>query len=146
MNATNMNRLIPTILAFLLVTGTITPFAYSAEHAPPAVDHSGAAASAKRLDLKQGHSAALATPPTGAPTSSTLFHDVPSINGRYAVGRTTLTPYIGAGFGGGFGSDRERALSPGGQTQLDSGLRSQWSQFGQGLGPNEFQMGIRIPF
>lgn len=75
-----------------------------------------------------------------------LFHDVPSIHGNYAVGGRTLMPYIGAGFAGGYGSDRDRALSPTGQTLPDSGVRGQWSQFGQGFGPNEFQMGIRIPF
>lgn len=80
------------------------------------------------------------------PASSPLFRDVPSISGQYLMGRTTLLPFIGAGFGGGYNSDRERALNPGISGLSDSGLRSHWSQFGQGFAPNEFHMGVRIPF
>jgi hypothetical protein len=54
-----------------------------------------------------------------------------------------LKPYIGAGFGNGYGSDLERSLNGGPSIQTDPGLRS---LFGQGLAPNEFQMGIRLPF
>ncbi|ALA57769.1 hypothetical protein [Nitrospira moscoviensis] len=79
------------------------------------------------------------------PGSWTLFRDVPAISGYYSVGGTALLPYIGAGFGGGYSTDRDRALSPAAQGQ-DPGIRNQWNQFGQGLTPNEFQMGVRIPF
>lgn len=76
-------------------------------------------------------------------TSSKVFRDTPSISSDYSVGGTTLKPYIGAGFGNGYGSDLERSLNGGPSIQTDPGLRS---LFGQGLAPNEFQMGIRLPF
>lgn len=78
--------------------------------------------------------------------SSTLFRDVPSLSSRYSIGGTTLLPFIGAGFGGGYSSERDRALNPSVSGLSDSGLRTQWNQLGQGFSPNEFHMGIRIPF
>ena len=80
---------------------------------------------------------------SGPSTSSKVFRDIPSISGDYSVGGTTLMPYIGAGFGSGYASDIERSLHGGPSIQTESGLRS---LFGQGHTPNEFQMGIRIPF
>lgn len=80
------------------------------------------------------------------PGSWTLFRDVPSISGQYSVGRTTLLPFVGAGFGGGYSTERERALNPALQGWSDPGLRIQGNQIRQGLTPNEFQMGVRIPF
>ncbi len=76
-------------------------------------------------------------------TTATVFRDVPSISGQYSVGGTTLMPYLGAGFGSGYASERDRSLNSPLSPNLDSGLRS---QFGQSFAPNEFQMGIRIPF
>jgi hypothetical protein len=76
-------------------------------------------------------------------TSATMFRDLPSINGRYSVGGTTVLPYLGAGFGSGYTSERDRSLQGGSSIQTDPGFRS---LFGQNLTPNEFQMGIRIPF
>jgi hypothetical protein len=81
--------------------------------------------------------------PPGSSTPSNLFRDIPSIGGDYSGARTQLTPYIGAGFGSGYASDLDRSLSDRPSTQIDSGSRG---HFGQGLTPNEFQMGIRIPF
>jgi hypothetical protein len=68
----------------------------------------------------------IATPSASA--SSSNVQDIPSISGRYAIGGRTLLPYIGAGFSGGYSSEFNR------------------SQFGQSVSPNEFQIGIRIPF
>jgi hypothetical protein len=79
----------------------------------------------------------------GSSTSSTVFPGIPSINGRYSVGGTTLMPYLGAGFGSGYASQLDRSLNSSPSMQTDSSLRS---LFGQGLAPNEFQMGVRIPF
>ena len=81
--------------------------------------------------------------PPGSSTPSTVFRDIPLLSGGYLGGGTKLTPYIGAGFGSGYASDLDRSLSGGASIQTDSGARS---HFGQGLTPNEFQMGIRIPF
>lgn len=72
-----------------------------------------------------------------------LFRQSPVLSGRLRVSEQTLIPYIGAGFGGGFVTERDRALIP--QPTLP-----QQNLFGESMGksmmPNEFQMGIRIPF
>ena len=81
--------------------------------------------------------------PPGPSTPGDVFGNVPSISGDYSVGRTRLMPYIGAGFGSGYTSDLDRTLSGGPSIQANSGIRS---LFGQGLTPNEFQLGIRVPF
>ena len=78
-----------------------------------------------------------------APASSSDFRDVPSISGRYVLGGKTLLPYVGAGFSGGYGSEFNRSLGGESPASSDFGLRS---QFGQGVSPNEFQLGVRIPF
>jgi hypothetical protein len=79
-----------------------------------------------------------------APTPpATIFREIPSISGRISVGGRTLMPYLGAGFGGGYTSELNRSLTGPPPAQPDVGLRS---QFGQGFSPNEFQMGLRIPF
>lgn len=83
----------------------------------------------------------LVAPLAAAPTLD--IRDIPSINGRYSIGGSTLLPYIGAGFSGGYSSEFNRSLSGPPITQNDLGLRS---QFGQSVSPNEFQLGVRIPF
>jgi hypothetical protein len=75
--------------------------------------------------------------------SSSMFRDIPSISGRYSVGGRTIMPYLGAGFGGGYTSELNRSLTGPPPVQSDVGLRS---PLGQGLSPNEFQLGLRIPF
>ena len=87
-------------------------------------------------------------PPVGAPAfqlsaASTIFRELPSLNGRYSVGQTTILPYVGAGFGAGYTSELDRSMGGGSSLQTDPGLRN---LFGPSLTPNEFQMGIRIPF
>ena len=87
------------------------------------------------------------TPPPIAPpsasASSSNFHDIPSISGRYSIGGRTLLPYIGAGFSGGYSSEFNRSLGGVPPAPSDFGPRS---QFGQSVSPNEFQLVIRIPF
>ena len=84
---------------------------------------------------------AVTTPVT--PSADSLLRDVPSLSGRYSAGHMTFLPYIGAGFGAGYNSELDRAFTPNMQPQQNlnfGGLP------GQSLVPNEFQMGIRIPF
>ena len=83
----------------------------------------------------------IVVPSTAA--SSADVRDIPSIHGRYSLGGRMLLPYIGAGFAGGYGSEFNRSLNGAPPTQSDVGLRS---QFGQSVSPNEFQLGVRIPF
>ena len=78
-----------------------------------------------------------------ASASSSNFQDIPSVSGRYAIGERTLLPYIGAGFSGGYSSEFNRSLGGGPSALSDFGLRS---QLGHSVSPNEFQLGIRIPF
>jgi hypothetical protein len=80
---------------------------------------------------------------TSLTAPSTVFRDVPSINGHYSVGGHTFLPYVGAGFGSGYATDLDRSLHNPSPTTMDPGLRN---QLGQSITPNEFQMGIRIPF
>lgn len=76
--------------------------------------------------------------------SPQFWREVPSIiSGQYSIGGTTVTPFLGAGFSGGYISDVDRSIRSGFSTPVDSGLRS-W--VGQSLVPNEFRLGIRIPF
>jgi len=81
--------------------------------------------------------------PLGSGFSPQSWRDVPSISGQYSIGETTVIPFLGAGFGGGYASDLDRSMNNEFSTQADSGLRS---RVGQGLVPNEFRLGIRIPF
>ena len=61
--------------------------------------------------------------------SSTVFRDIPSINGRYSLGGRTLLPYVGAGFAGGYASEFNRSLGAAPPTQTDLGLRTRASRF-----------------
>jgi len=79
----------------------------------------------------------------GSGFSLQSWREVPSISGQYSIGKTTVMPFLGAGFGGGYTSDVDRSMKSGLSTPADSGLRS-W--VGQSLVPNEFRLGIRIPF
>ncbi|MGA6827307.1 hypothetical protein ACO9S2_06780 [Nitrospira sp. NS4] len=112
---------------------------------PPAVgtpmpEHIGKAAP---VPLKKDAADQAPTLPPGAGLSSQTIQEVPSISGRYRIGGTTVMPYLGAGFGGGFTSDVDRSINNGRSIPADPGLRS---VLGQNLAPNEFRMGIRIPF
>ncbi len=75
--------------------------------------------------------------------SPDLILQTPTLSGRVQVSEQTLIPYLGAGFGGGFVSDRDRALGPSSVFPQQNLLGDSLSK---GMMPNEFQMGIRIPF
>jgi hypothetical protein len=77
------------------------------------------------------------------PSANSLFRDVPSLSGRYSAGGMTLLPYIGAGFGAGYSSELNRAFAPNLEPQQNLNLGG---PLGQKMVPNEFQLGIRIPF
>ncbi len=75
--------------------------------------------------------------------SSPIGREAPAISGRYSIGGTTVMPFLGAGFSGGYLSDVDRSVSSALSSQTESTVRS---LFGQSLVPNEFRLGIRIPF
>jgi hypothetical protein len=75
--------------------------------------------------------------------STTLLREPPTIHGELHLGEQTLIPYVGAGFGGGYVTERDRMLGPDPALQNKNILGD---GTGKGYMPNEFQMGIRIPF
>jgi hypothetical protein len=92
--------------------------------------------------LQQNSGTGVTTLPV-TPSTGSVFRDVPALSGRYSAGSMTFLPYIGAGFGAGYNSELDRTLTPNLQPQQNlnaGGLQ------GQSMVPNEFQMGIRIPF
>jgi hypothetical protein len=97
--------------------------------------------SAERVLLQKNLATDVIPPLTSS--ASPLFRDVPSISGRYSVGDMTFLPYFGAGFGAGYTSELDRSFAPSLQHQQNMTIGGQ-SELG--MVPNEFQMGIRIPF
>ena len=71
------------------------------------------------------------------------MREPPTIHGELRFGEQTLIPYVGAGFGGGYVTERDRMLGSDPALQNKNILGD---GTGKGYVPNEFQMGIRIPF
>ena len=94
------------------------------------------------LSLQERAGANVATKPV-TPSAASLFRDVPSLSERYSVREMRFLPYIGAGFGAGYTSELDRTLAPNVPSQHNLNLGG---QLGQSMVPNEFQLGIRIPF
>jgi hypothetical protein len=69
-----------------------------------------------------------------------LLRQAPALTGRFQLQDRTYIPFIGAGFGGGYTSERDRALGSGGLFPSQSG------GLGKNMMPNEFNVGLRIPF
>jgi uncharacterized membrane protein len=94
------------------------------------------------FSLQESTSIGITTLPV-TPSGGSVFRDVPALSGRYSIGDMTFLPYIGSGFGAGYTSELDRTFAPNLQPQHNlnaGGLQS------QSMVPNEFQMGIRIPF
>ena len=77
-----------------------------------------------------------------------LLRTLPNVSKHISVGGTTVVPYIGAGFRGGYATDFDRSLNTALSAPLsfsssaDIGLRNLAGQ----MIPNEVQVGIRFPF
>lgn len=74
-----------------------------------------------------------------------ILRTLPTMSKQILVGGTTLLPYIGAGFGGGYLTELDRSLNSASSissTMVNSSLKN----LSQGLLPNEVQLGIRFPF
>ncbi|MDR4478452.1 MAG: hypothetical protein R3B37_01710 [Nitrospira sp.] len=96
-----------------------------------------------RSETRSESATTLSQVPAVGDREGDIFRQTPTLSGRLQVSEQTLIPYVGAGFGGGYVTDRDRALGPA------SGFSQQnllGTSLGQGMMPNEFQMGIRIPF
>lgn len=86
------------------------------------------------------------TVPTGE--SAMVLRTIPSLSTEVSVSGLTLVPYVAAGFGGGYVTERDRALHTVPSTSLAPastaiGLRN---FVGPHLIPNEVHLGIRVPF
>ena len=75
-----------------------------------------------------------------------ILRTVPTVSKPVSVGGTTLLPYIGAGFGGGYLTEFDRSLNTAQSASSGSFNAGLKNQFGQQLIPNEVQLGIRFPF
>ncbi|NGZ09675.1 MAG: hypothetical protein CV088_09860 [Nitrospira sp. LK70] len=78
-----------------------------------------------------------------------VLRNIPTLSKPISVGGRTLLPYIGAGFGGGYATEFDRALNPAGSASSSSSGSSNAevrNLLGQHLIPNEVQLGIRFPF
>ncbi|MBX3300708.1 MAG: hypothetical protein KF693_00675 [Nitrospira sp.] len=77
-----------------------------------------------------------------------LLRTLPTVSKPISMGSTTLMPYIGAGFSGGYATEVDRLLNTTLSAPLSSfsaadvGLKSLAGQ----MIPNEVQVGIRFPF
>ena len=98
--------------------------------------------SAGTFSLQENAGPDIATTPI-TPSAGSLFRDVPSLSGRYSGRNMLFLPYIGAGFGAGYNSEVDRTFGPNLQPQQNLNLGG---LPGQSMVPNEFQMGLRIPF
>jgi hypothetical protein len=74
-----------------------------------------------------------------------VLRTLPTVSKPISVGGTTLLPYIGAGFSGGYATELDRSLNAQSASlgPLNAGPKN---LFGPQLIPNEVQLGIRFPF
>ena len=98
--------------------------------------------SAGVFSLQENTGTGITTLPV-TPSGGSLSRDVPSLSGHYSAGHMTFLPYFGAGFGAGYNSELDRTFAPNLQPQQNLNLGGLPVQ---NMVPNEFQMGIRIPF
>ena len=80
--------------------------------------------------------------------SGMALRTTPALSTQISVSGLTLVPYVAAGFGGGYITERDRVLHtvPSASflsSQPPAGLRS---LLGPHLIPNEVHLGIRVPF
>ena len=75
-----------------------------------------------------------------------MLRTVPTVSTQISVGGTTLVPYIGAGFGGGYLTEFDRSLNPAQSLSSGSFTVGPRNLLGQQLIPNELQLGVRFPF
>ena len=99
---------------------------------------------AKGTDLS---SLVLSSTTLSSSVTNDLFSQPATLAGRYTMNGSTVIPYIGLGFGGGETTDVNRTVTR--QSALQNSIqqdRLMNDVLGKTLVPNEFQLGIRIPF
>lgn len=77
-----------------------------------------------------------------------VLRTIPTMSQPISVRGTTLVPYIGAGFNGGYATELDRSLhtAPPGSALSSTATPGLRSLVGPQLIPNEIQLGIRVPF
>ena len=75
-----------------------------------------------------------------------VLRTLPTVSKPISVGGTTLVPYIGAGFGGGYATELDRSLNTAQSASSGSFNAGPKNLLGQQLIPNEVQLGVRFPF
>jgi hypothetical protein len=85
--------------------------------------------------------------PVSSGGSSALYREPPSLSTRYTLNGHTVLPYVGVGYGAGEPIDANRTMmrdnAGHSSMQEDRILRD---LVGKSVLPNEFQLGVRIPF
>lgn len=115
--------------------------------APIGPAHSGIAgpsvlAKAGEVELRQTPSASLVG------ESGMALRTTPALSTQISVSGLTLLPYVTAGFGGGYVTERDRVLHtvPSGASLSSPATAGLRSLLGPQLIPNEVHLGIRVPF
>ncbi|MFO0701074.1 MAG: hypothetical protein U0236_17770 [Nitrospira sp.] len=80
--------------------------------------------------------------------SGMAFRTTPALSTQISVSGLTLLPYVAAGFGGGYVTERDRMLHtvPSASSLSSSATAGLRSLLGPHLIPNEVHLGIRFPF
>ncbi|MBS0151230.1 MAG: hypothetical protein JSR31_09830 [Nitrospira sp.] len=101
-----------------------------------------ALAKAGEVELSQAPSVS----PVGE--SGMALRTTPSLSTQISVSGLTLVPYVAAGFGGGYVTERDRVLHtvPSASSLSSSATTGLRSLLGPHLVPNEVHLGIRVPF
>lgn len=116
----------------------------SAPRGPAQLDIAGPSvlATTGEVELKQAPSVS----PVGE--SGMALRSTPALSTQISLSGLTLVPYVAAGFGGGYVTERDRVLhtvpsASSLSSQTTAGLRS---LLGPHFIPNEVHLGIRVPF
>ena len=130
----------------VLVTVVVTVPGLTRGEEPPLVTPvlTALTSPAKGTDLA---SLVLSSTTLSSSVTNNLFSQPATLAGRYTMNGSTVIPYIGLGFGGGETTDVNRTVTR--QSSLQSSIqqdRLTSDVLGKTLVPNEFQLGIRIPF
>jgi hypothetical protein len=92
--------------------------------------------------LRLNQSSSVLDPSTGPDPNGSVVRQAPALTGRFQLNDRTFIPFIGAGFGGGYTNDRDRALGSNGLFHNPA----QSGDLGRNMMPNEVNLGLRIPF
>jgi hypothetical protein len=110
--------------------------------APSGIARPSILAKAGEVELRQAPSASLAG------ESGMALRTTPTLSTQISVSGLTLVPYLAAGFGGGYVTERDRVLHtvPSGSSLSSPATAGLRGLLGPHFTPNEVHLGIRVPF